>query len=324
MTIPRGMPTTMLTHAATVDCEAMAPESCRCVNPSDRSRARSRRRRRTEAVSVKPRATTAPSGSPPRYDRRGPDAAVVDDLGRALHAQDADDVVARGVGSAAMALLPTWAMCRRPASPAAALTPGRRRTKTYCGPLRFGSELVEGVDPGGGFNLRGEQGTRPHGGVVGHDARIADGGEGGRPDDPERRRRYIDRRVLGCPDADIDGGADVRVQQGQRGRAQDDLPFVVDTVSRQDRWGDRRAGVDEQRGDVLATDQDRHDVGPVPRRHVGIVVEQLDGLWWDIVGGVDHVVPVPPVESRVGDERAQAAGERERGDHHGHGQYRAC
>ena len=114
------------------------------------------------------------------------------------------------LGSAAMALLPTWAMCPT-GQPSEGVHARAQADEDVLRTVEVRIRAGRGADPGGGFNLRGEQCPRPHEGVVGHDARVADGGEGGRPDDPEWRRWNVDRRVLGRPDADIDGGADVRV-----------------------------------------------------------------------------------------------------------------
>ena len=55
------------------------------------------------------------------------------------------------------------------------------------------------------------------------------------------------------------------------------------------------------------------EVGAGPGGHVGVVVECLERLGRDVVGRVEHVVPVPPVQRRVRDQGAQAAGEGEGG-----------
>ena len=59
---------------------------------------------------------------------------------------------------------------------------------------------------------------------------------------------------------------------------------------------------------------------PLQAATSGSRVEQLDGLGWDVVARVEHVVPVPPVERRRRHQGVQTARETEGGDQQRDGQ----
>ena len=124
----------MPTTAATVACQATAAAE---LSAGEAERFQQRQvpsaaaHRRDEGQAE---GDDRPGGEPDgEDDRRRADAAVVDDLGRTLHAEDGDVVVAAALGSAAKTLSAASAMRCMSASPAAALTPPRSRTKTSSG-----------------------------------------------------------------------------------------------------------------------------------------------------------------------------------------------
>ena len=148
----------------------------------------------------------------------------------------------------------------------------------------------------------GEQGACAHRGVVGDQALVPDGRERRRAHDLKAGRRYVEGGVGSDPVADEHGFADMFVEYSEGGRADDDLIVRGQAVPGQDRWGhDLAEGACEQDGDSLPVDLDVVVVEPAPGGYGGVVSEHFQSLWRDVVGGIEGVAPVPPVERQVRD-----------------------
>ena len=117
---------------------------------------------------------------------------------------------------------------------------------------------------------------------------------------------------------DNDGGADVFMQLRERGHAENDLIFLRDSVTGQDRRGQRCMAVCGQDGDLLAVDFDVVMVGSSPCGNVAVAVEEREGLRGDVVAGVEQVGPVPPVERGMRNEGLQTAAEGKSRRYHRH------
>jgi hypothetical protein len=72
---------------------------------------------------------------------------------------------------------------------------------------------------------------------------------------------------------DNDGGADVLMQVRERSHAENYLVLLRDSVTGQDRRGQRGMAVCEQDGDLLAVDFDVVMVGSSPCGDVAVAVE---------------------------------------------------
>ena len=170
---------------------------------------------------------------------------------------------------------------------------------------------------GGRQDARGDERSGAHRGVVGHEADVADGGEGGDAHDLEPGRRDVDGKVLPAQVGDGHRVADALVELGQRRRAQHDLVPGVEAVAGQDRWGHRRARPGEEDRHALPVDVEILVIGPAPGGDIGVVVDEPLRVRREGVARIEQVAPVPPVEGGVRHQRLEAAGKGERRDDEG-------
>ena len=236
----------------------------------------------------------APAASPaPRKAGVSPERAVVQDLGRPLHADDGHAEVLR-VGR----LLGDGH--KRPVG-GGPVHAGPEADESSLGAGEGGVEAVE-VDLRGAVCTTGRR-RRPSP-CAGRSP--AQGGQGGRAHDhrrcgPPARRAYHHR------------AAQVRVQLGQGQSAQHDLAGGLHAVPGQQGRRHRRPRRLAEHRHVLAVDVQRSRVDPGPRRDVAVMVQQRSDLRSrEVTPRPQHVVPVPPVQGGVGHERAEAGPEGDR------------
>ena len=104
------------------------------------------------------------------------------------------------------------------------------------------------------------------------------GREGGRPDDHQLRRWYIDRRILRTAVGDSDRVAQSLMELGHGGGTKDDLVLFVDGVTGEHRQRDGGMRLAEEERDVLPIDFCVVVRDPGVARHVPVMRQERKGL----------------------------------------------